>query len=223
MAAFLAEIGTSIIEPLVSIWTSIIGTVPGIIGALIVLVFGYLVGTVLGRVVENLLHKMRIEKWVLEKTNITSVLGYFRLSHFIGLITKWYVFMLFLPPAASIIRLTPLSYFLLELARWIPQVILAVVIALIGVMAADYVGFKIRDTRARAAELLASAAKVIILVFTALIVLDQVGVRIAVAQTSFLIILSGLMLGVSLMLGIGFGLAFKDEAKGIIREVKRKL
>ena len=131
--------------------------------------------------------------------------------------------MLFLPPAASIVKLMPLAYFLLELARWIPQVILAVVVAILGVMTADYVGFKIKETKARAADLLGSIAKVLVIVFTALIVLDQVGVRVTIAQTSFLVVLSGLMLGVALMLGIGFGLAFKEEAKTIIREVKRKL
>lgn len=221
--AFLAEIGESILNPLISIWYGVVDTLPGLVGAIVVLVFGYFAGGILGKVVENLMHRLKVEKWLLEKTNITAVVGYFRLAHFVGIITKWYVFILFLPPAAEIIKLKPLAYFLFELARWIPQVILAIVIVILGIMASDYVGFKIRETKARAADLLGSVAKVLVIVFTALIVLDQVGVRVTIAQTSFLVVLSGLMLGVALMLGIGFGLAFKDEAKTIIREVKRKL
>src|SRR3989344_9576673 len=137
--AFVSQLGASIIEPLFSIWTSIVTTVPGIIGAVLVILFGYLVGVLFGRFVQELLDRVKAEKWLVEKTNLVSVLGYFKLSKFVGLITKWYVFILFLPPAASIIELEPLAAFLLQIATWVPSVIAAVLIALIGLMAAKYV------------------------------------------------------------------------------------
>ena len=221
--AFVNQLGASILEPLFSIWTSIVDVVPGLIGAIVVLVFGYLVGVLFGRFVQELLDRAKAEKWLVEKTNLVSVLGYFKLSKFVGLITKWYVFILFLPPAASIIQLTPLASFLLSVATWVPSVIAATLLALVGIMASKYVEKKIAETKAKAADLVGSVAKVIIVVFTVLLVLDQIGVRIAVAQTSFLIILAGVMLGLALMLGIGFGLAFKDEAHNIIKDVKKKL
>lgn len=221
--AFVGQLGASIIEPLFSIWNSIVTVVPGIVGALVVLVFGYLVGVLLGRFVEEVLDRAKAEKWLVEKTNLVSVLGYFKLSKFVALITKWYVFILFLPPAASIIEMAPLASFLLQVASWVPSVIAAVLLALLGLMSAKYVEKKIGETKAKAADLVGSVAKVIIVVFTVLIVLDQIGVRVAVAQTSFLIILAGVMLGLALMIGIGFGLAFKDEAHTIIKDVKRKL
>ncbi len=220
---FVNQLGASIIEPLFSIWESIVTLVPGLVGALVVLLFGYLVGLLLGRFVQEVLERAKAEKWLVERTNLVSVLGYFRLSKFAGLITKWYVFVLFLPPAASIIELAPLSTFLLQIATWVPSVIAAVLLALLGLMSAKYVEKKISETKAKTADLVGSVAKVIIVVFTFLIVLDQIGVRVAVAQTSFLVILAGVMLGLALMLGIGFGLAFKDEAHGIIRDVKKKL
>lgn len=221
--AFVGQLGASIIEPLFSIWNSIVTVVPGIVGALVVLVFGYLVGVLLGRFVQEVLDRAKAEKWLVEKTNLVAVLGYFKLSKFAGLITKWYVFILFLPPAASIIDMAPLATFLLQIANWVPSVIAAVLLALLGLMAAKYVEKKISETKARAADLVGSVAKVIIVIFTVLIVLDQIGVRVAVAQTSFLIILAGVMLGLALMIGIGFGLAFKDEAHNIIKDVKKKL
>lgn len=221
--AFVSQLGASIIEPLFSIWNSLVTTIPGIVGAVVILVFGYLVGVLFGRIVHEVLDKVKAEKWLVEKTNLVSVLGYFKLSKFVGLITKWYIFILFLPPAASIISLEPLAVFLLQIATWVPSVIAAVLLALVGLMSSKYVEKKISETKAKAADLIGSAAKVVIIVFTVLIVLDQIGVRVAVAQTSFLIILAGIMLGLALMLGIGFGLAFKEEAHGIIKDVKKKL
>src|SRR3989344_3329259 len=137
--AFVNQLGASIIEPLFSIWNSIVTVIPGLLGAILVLVFGYLVGVLFGRFVQEVLDRAKAEKWLVEKTNLVSVLGYFKLSKFVGLLTKWYVFVLFLPPAASIIELTPLATFLLQIANWVPSVIAAVLIALIGLMAAKYV------------------------------------------------------------------------------------
>jgi len=221
--AVIAELGFSIMEPLRSIWYGLIGTVPGIVAAIILLIVGYIVALVLAYVVGQILDRVKFDKWILDKTRATKVFGKFQLSKFLALITKWYVFILFLPPAASLVQLRTLSAFLLAVAIWVPNVIVAVIIALIGVGVAFYVERKIIETKAKAASILAMIAKVIIYVFTLLIVLDQIGIQVAVAQTSFLIILGGVMLAIALVLGIGFGLAFKDEAKGVIKQVKKKL
>jgi len=217
------ELGSSIVNPLISIWNGVISVLPGLIAAIIILIVGYLIALLLAYIVERILDKIKCDKWIMEKTNLAKILGKFRLSHFLSVITKWYVFILFLPPAAGIIQLTPLAYFLLEVARWVPNVIVAVILGLIGVMAAEYVSKKIHDTKAKAASVIAGVAKVVILIFVALIVLDQIGVKVAVAQSSFLIILAGIMLAIALMLGIGFGYAFKDEAKKIIKHTKKNL
>ncbi len=221
--AFLSEIGINIIDPLLRIWDGIISTVPGIVAAIIILIVGYLVAWVIGYIVDKALTQIKLDKWVLEKTHMQKIIGAFRLSHFLAMITKWYVFILFLPPAAGLIQLQALSTFLLSLAMWIPNVILAVIIGIVGLMAAHYTEWKILETKAKTAAIIACLAKVVIVIFTLLIVLDQIGVKIAIAQTSFLIILAGVMLAVALMLGIGFGNAFKEEAKRIIKGVKRKI
>lgn len=219
----LEQIGFSIMSPLMSIWEGIINSVPGILGAVIIVIVGYIVAMIISYVVDKVLGRIQFDKYVLEKTSASKTVGRFRLGHFLAIITKWYVFILFLPPAAGLVNMTSLSTFLLTVALWVPNVILAVVIALIGIGVAMYVDNKIKETDAKAAGLLAWLAKVVIYIFTALIVLDQIGVKIAIAQTSFLIILAGVMLAIALVVGLGFGFAFKDEAKAIIKDVKKKL
>jgi len=221
--ALLSQIGVNIIDPLLRIWDGIISTVPGVVAAIVILIAGYLVAWVIGYVVDKALEQIKLDKWVLEKTHMKKIIGSFRLSHFLAVISKWYVFILFLPPAAGLIKLQALSAFLLSVALWIPNVILAVIIGLVGIMAAHYTEWKILETKAKTAKIVAYLAKLVIVIFTILIVLDQIGVKIAIAQTSFLIILSGVMLGIALMLGIGFGMAFKEEAKRIIKDVKKKI
>ena len=221
--AILTELGFSVMEPLRSLWYGLIQTVPGIVAAIILLIVGYIVALIIAYVVDKVLDQIKFDKWVLDKTHAKNVFGKLQLSKFLALITKWYVFILFLPPAAALVQLRTLSTFFLAVAMWVPNVIVAVIIAMIGIGAAFYIEKKIVETKAKAASILAMVAKVIIYIFTLLIVLDQIGIRIAVAQTSFLIILGGVMLAIALVLGIGFGLAFKDDARGIIKEVKKKL
>ncbi|MEM4263730.1 MAG: hypothetical protein QW666_02430 [Candidatus Woesearchaeota archaeon] len=219
----LEEIGVSIMGPLLSLWDSVINSVPGIIGAIIILIAGYIVAMIISYIVDKVLDRIQFDKYVLEKTSASKTIGKFRLGHFLAIITKWYVFILFLPPAAGLVSMPSLSTFLLTVALWVPNVILAVVIALIGIGVAMYVDTKIKETEAKAAGVLALFAKVVIYIFTALIVLDQIGVKVAVAQSSFLIILAGIMLAIALVVGLGFGFAFKDEAKSIIKDIKKKL
>lgn len=210
-------------DPLLALWDGLVRSVPGIIAAIAVLIIGYIIAWALGRLVKAVLTRLDADKWLMKKTSIKKLMGDFRLSRFLGLITKWYVFVLFLPPAAEVVQLRSLSAFLYDVAVWIPQLIAGVVIALVGLLAADYVSAKINETKAKAAGLVALIARVVILVFTALIVLRQINVQVQVAESSFLIVLAGIMLGVSLALGISFGLGGKEDAKKWIKDLKKKL
>ncbi len=220
---FLSNIGASIVDPFLSIWYWLVKAVPDVIAAIVILIVGYLVALAVSSILENLLNRARFDAWVFEKTNLRHAIGKFDLTHFLSMIAKWYIIVLFLGATAARIQLETLSAFLTSLSVWIPQVIVAVVMGLIGIMAGMYVEKKVTETHAKGSKIVAMAAKWVIYVFTTLLVLNQVGMKIALAENSFLIILSGAVLMIAMVLGISFGLGFRDEAKKIITDVKRKL
>jgi hypothetical protein len=220
---FLSSIGASIVDPFVSIWYWLVKAVPDLIAAMVILIVGYLVALAVSAIVSGVLKKIKFDEWVFEKANLAHAVGRFDLTHVLALIAKWYIIVLFMSATAARIQLASLSEFLDMFAVWIPQVIVAVVMGLIGIAAGMYVEKKVAETRAKGAKIVGAVAKWVIYVFAALIVLDQIGVQIALAQSSFLILLGGTVLMIALMLGISFGLGFKEEAKKIITDVKRKL
>jgi len=220
---FLSGIGASIVDPFVASWQWLVNAVPSVIAAIVILVAGYLVALAVSTLVENLLNRIKFDRWVFEKTNLAHAIGKFDLTHVLGLVAKWYIIVLFLAATANRIQLETLALFLHKLSLWIPQVIVAVIIGLIGIIAGMYVEKKVAETRAKGSRIVGSIAKWAIYVFTALIVLNQVGVQVALAETSFVIILGGAVLMIALMIGISFGLAFREEAGKIIKDVKRKL
>jgi hypothetical protein len=220
---FLGNIGASIVDPFLSIWYWLVKAVPDIVAAIVILVVGYLVALAVQTLVEKVLNRIKFDTWVFEKTNMAHAIGRFDLTHVLGLVVKWYIIVLFLAATAGRIQLETLSTFLSSLAMWIPQVIIAVVIGLIGIIAGMYVEKKVAETRAKGSRIVGSVAKWVIYVFTALIVLKQIGVQVALAETSFIIILGGAVLMIAIMVGISFGLAFREEAGKIIKDVKKKL
>jgi hypothetical protein len=216
---FIEETGQALLDPLINLWNSFVEIIPGLVGALIVLIIGYIIAWITGFVVKKVLHQAKVDKLVIEKTTLDKAMGKFELSDFLGLIVKWYIFVLFLTPAAALLNLPALSDFLINVSLWIPSLIAAIIVALVGLIAADYVAAKIQETKAKASTVIAMVAKVIVIIFTLIIALSQLGIDVSVAESSFLIVLAGIMLA----LAIGFGLAMKDELKPIINKLKGKI
>ncbi|MBD3164355.1 hypothetical protein GF323_04090 [Candidatus Woesearchaeota archaeon] len=206
-------------EPLLELWQSTMVLLPGLIAAILILIFGYLVGALIGAVVKKILVKTKVVSLVVDKIGLKKEIGKWNLTGFLALITKWYIFIIFLNPAAQVVSLHTLSNFFNAVALWIPNIILAVIIVMAGYVLAEYLAKKIKETKARKTSLLASAAKLITMVFVVLIALKQIGINVSVAESTFLIILAGVMLG----LAIAFGLGMKDEAKDIVRKVREKI
>lgn len=217
------EIGASVVGPLTSIYEGFIKVLPGLIGALVVLIVGYIIAAIVGSVLYKVLKKVNLDKWMIEKTHIKKIAGDFKLSEFVSVVTKWYVFILFLPPAAGLIKLDTLANLLNTVALWVPQIILAIVVALIGFLVAEYVGQMIIDTKTKGAHFLSDIAKFVILVVFALVVLEQIGIKITLVQNAVLVILAGVVLAFAIGLGLAFGLGGRDEAKKAIAQLKKKL
>ncbi|MCK5140492.1 MAG: hypothetical protein KAQ85_11670, partial [Thermodesulfovibrionia bacterium] len=170
--------------------------------------------------VKKLLKKTNVIDTVVKKIGLQDEIGKWDLPGFFGLITKWYLFLIFgLTPAAESVSLPNLSAFLTSVALWIPKIISAIVIVMVGYVLAEYIAKKIKEVKSTKSSLTAKVAKVITLIFVVLIALKQIGIEVSVAENSFLIILAGVMLG----LAIAFGLGFKDEAKAIVKSIRKKL
>jgi len=195
---------------------------PGIIAALMLLSFGYILGLVIGTGVQKLLEMTKVFEMLVRRAKISRFMGEAQLTRFFGTLIKWYIFVLFLSPAADLIQLRSLSFFLENVALWIPNLIVAILFCLFGLLVGEYTAVHIRALRAHGGEHLARIAKVVILIFTAIMALQQIGVNVSFASNVVLIIVGGIMLGLALAVGIGFGLALKDEAKGVIRMIKQK-
>ncbi len=218
---FLQETGTSVISPIKNLIWSFWSALPNVVSAVLVLVVGYIISVLVGWVISSALGKIHFDKWIAKSTNFNKIFGNVSITSLLTLIAKWSTFVLFFGPAANMLsdKMVSLSNFLTSVQLWIPNLIAAVLVALVGFVAADYVAMHIAGSRAKGASVVAGFAKLVIRIFAALIALNQVGVDVSIAENSFLIILAGIMLAI----GLGFGAALKDDAREMLNSFKRKL
>ncbi len=221
--SILVETRQAMLDPLTTIYYSVVQMLPGLVAGIVILLFGYLVAQIVAYVMQKIVVRGKLDKWLFERTGLKSVVGRFDLAEFVHTIAKWYVFILFLPAAAEVINLEGLSNLLRVLAMWIPNLIMAVVLSLLGYVIAEYASNQIVATRAKGAGVVADVAWGVIVVFTAIMALQQVSVSVSLAESTFLLLIAGVVFAVALAVGLGFGLALKDEAVVQLKKLKKML
>jgi len=214
------------LEALEETWSAILMFLPKLIGALLIFLVGWLFAAFVGKVVSEILKKLKIDRlfertgWkeALEKAEIKV-----EVSKFLGEICKWILVIVFLMAAVETLGFYQFSRFLERVVRWLPNLVVAVVIFIVGVVVADILE-KITKASAKKigvslANLLGGIVKGAIYVFTALAILLQLGI----AQEIIRALVYGIVFGLSLALGLAFGLGGKDAAANLIEEFKKKI
>ena len=144
----IVRIGQLVVAPLIALSRDFFEALPAVIGGLIVLAFGYLLGEVLEIVIIKGLKKLKVDNFI-HSLKISKNLEKFEIPHFVGVMVKWYVFVVFLVPAASLAGLGNMTILLVDFARWVPNFILAVFIVLFGWIGADVLVNKIEATKVK--------------------------------------------------------------------------
>ena len=131
------------------IWLKFIDLVPSIIGAIIVFIIGLFMAEALGRLTARLLKKIYLDRAV-ETTGLRGVLGKvgfkIEISKALGLLVSWFLYAVVLVAAADILGLRQISDFLHSIVWYIPNVIIAVVILIVGIIVSNFIKTLVKET-----------------------------------------------------------------------------
>ncbi len=210
-----------LLNPVALVGYSVLQFVIGLVLAGIIAALGYCVAWVVHWAVKKALDKAKIDKWM-QKNNLDKSIGYASVSSLGASLLKWYIFLIFLIPAISYLTLGELTSLLLDIVRWLPKVIVAVAIVMVGLVIADFVADKLNKAKGPAIKHLNNIVKILIIILVAVVALQEIGIYLRLAESTFLIVLTGLVLALSLAIGIGFGLGAKEEAAAIVKQWKKK-
>lgn len=133
----------------------------------------------------------------------------------------YYVFLVFFRYAIVVIGINEVEKFMAELLTYLPSLFIAVVIWFFGYRFAnlvhDIVFHTLKLSKQKTAKIIASGAKMIVLFFTLMVVLDKVGIATNIIE----IILTGFIAMVALAGWIAFGLWWKDVAQEILESFRK--
>lgn len=134
----------------------------------------------------------------------------------VGLLIYWLVILAALIIGFNGMGLSYIPSLLGEVVRFVPKVVVALMILAFGAYFARFVGNAVmtycRNIALQDADLLGKLAQYAIMTFVVLIALDQVNVGGDIVRQSFLIVLAGVVFA----LALAFGLAGKASAEELI-------
>lgn len=217
---YLQQTGQALSDPLVRIWQSFVDVTPSIIAGILVMIFGYILSSLIGTLVHTVLNAAKVDDH-LRKARMAHSIGFISLATLGGALTKWYVFALFLVEAAKLFRFGILSEQLAKLAMLLPSVFAAVLLVLGGLIVADLAADKMLHAKRKGVRLASSLVRWVIIVLVVITALSQIGVDVSFVSNAVLILLASVGVGLAIAIGIGFGNAFKEESKTMIKHLKR--
>lgn len=196
--------------------------VPQFVAGLLVLLIGIIVASVLHQVVLEGLKALKIEQF-LRKYGVPEAKEELNWSHILAEIVRWFVIILFIVPTADAWGLTQVAGVLNSVLLYIPRVLSATIIALVGLVVAqlshNVVLASVHGISKESARTVATITKWAIVVFVVLAVISELGVAANLIQILF----TGFVAMMAIAGGIAFGLGGQGAAKSTIEDWKKKL
>ena len=201
------NMGDAVLLSVTEALQNFLGFLPQLVGAIIILVLGWIIAGLLAGLVEKVLKTIGFEK-AAESTGIAGFVKQagsdWTVSKVVAEIVKWFIRLIALQAAASILGMTQISEIINSILLWLPNLIVALAIVVLGAFLANFVSKIVRGTVGKMGfdnpDLIANIAKFAIIGFAVIAAVDQLGIAETVVNT--------LLIGVVAALAAAFALAF---------------
>ena len=194
---------------------SIVAFLPRLIGAVIILLIGWVVGRIVGRLVRELTDRVELDRAVLS-TPLGRILGGTEqaVSKAFGTISKWFVYAIAILAAADVLAISLLSEWVSTAVTYIPAFIAGLLIIVLGFVVADFIGDAITNTRAATetpyTSWFATGTRMFLYFMAIVIGLDTMGVDVAILYLFARALAWGLAAAIALGVGIALGWGGRD-------------
>jgi len=138
-------------------------------------------------------------------------------SGMIAVVVKWFIRLIALVVAFDALGLPAVSDVLRQLLLWLPNVVVALVVLVIGGLAARALSNIVRGAAAEGGlgnpDFLAKVANTLVWAFAIVVAVNQIGIATELVNTLFMAVVGA----VALALALAFGLGGRDTASQIVQ------
>lgn|GEM_PF-447034 len=221
------EISSLLMEPTYKLWSIAVDYFPNIIAAIILIIIGFFISRVLSSVFEHIMKRIKLDFFT-SKIGLNEILartGFGKSpTKVLSVLLYWIIMLIFIVSATSALKLDFISQILEAfLIKFIPRIIAAIIIGFAGIILSktieDIVYNASVSNNLKAGKLFSKIISIVVLIFTSVLVIEQLGLDIKMLRSSINILFASLGLGFALAVGISFGLGAKDIAKDFLESI----
>jgi len=202
--------------------SGIIGFLPKLISGLLILLIGFVIASIVKQIIIAGSKSLKVDNYLI-KYGIPEIRPGYTWVNILAEIVRWFVIIIFLIPTTDIWGLERVGALLNEILLYLPNVFVAVIIALVGFVLAklahDVILASVKGVNKESAKLLATVTQWAIIIFVILAVLSQLGV----ATDLIKIIFTGFVAMFALAGGIAFGLGGQKNAQDVLDWFKKNI
>jgi len=218
----LVKIGTSLKESFVELGKDLANFTQNLIVAIIIILLGILIAKVLKGMTNKVLRGIKVDE-IAEKSGIKSTLAKMgikdEISTFVPKLLGLFILVFMIKVAADTANFTDISDFLAIVFGFIPKVVTAFIIMLIGMFVGEIIQNTIYNTLdAKGVDYAGSLSKIafgLAFIIFLTVALSQLGIETELLKDSFKIIVAGVAIALALALGLGL----KGHANNIVAAV----
>ena len=218
----LEQVRESLLGAINSIVEAIVLYVPKFIAGLIILLIGIIIASIVKTIILSVAKTLKFETF-LKRYGVPELRQDYNWSNLIAEISRWFVIIIFLIPTADVWGLPRIGTLLNEVLLYLPNVFVAVVLALVGFVLAslahDVILASLKGVSQESAKMIATGTQWAISIFVILAVLNQLGV----ASDLIRILFTGIVAMIAIAGGIAFGLGGQDSARQVLEEFKKRI
>lgn len=205
-----------------SLVVSIAIYIPKLLAGILILLIGVIVASLLKDLVSVILRYSRVEKWM-EKAGLKATPEANVWTTMLAELVRWTTIFIFLTSAVEVWEIPKVADVIDQLLRFIPNVVLAVIIGWIGLVAARFAYNIVRHgaggLQKEESLILAGVARSLIIFFTILIILTQLGIAADLVKILF----TGIVGMLALAGGLALGLGGQDEAREFLKRFRKRI
>lgn len=193
--------------------------VPALSGALIILFAGYLLAKLLEKGIERILRRLRLNN-LLERGGVMEAVertgSHFNPTRVIGKLFFWFVMFAVIMVAANALGMESLAEVFAELVGYIPSLMSAIVILIVGIVLGRFTGGLIMASAGavQGGPTLARVGRWGVVLLAVFMALQELGIATDIVTTAFAILFGA----IALAMALAFGLGNRELAGEVTRE-----
>jgi len=214
-----------VMSGIVSKWyDGIVAILPVMIGAILILVIGWIVGRLLGKAVRMILDKLKIDSLFADSSFLKALAGAgITISYIFDIVIRLFVYLIAVLAAVDLLNLDYLSSLMKDIVEYIPHVIVFVLIVLVGFILIDYFAdFLLKFHPTANVDLMAPVIllmRIFLYFVVAVFALSQLRLDLTIIYTFLTPIAWGIGIGLGAAIAIVFWFGLKERGAQIMDQL----